>query len=311
MIRSFIARAQKASNHSTRGETMNNILLLVVDSLRADHISCYGYHKETKNIDRLANKGSIYTKAWSEGSYTASSIPHILSEYLLYQLGKTGYALPAVVHSNPKITRYLETYKLGYINIDLHPKEAFSRLRNMLRIVLNGVYRGEARAETINSKAIKIIKELKAPFFLCLWYMDVHAPFFPPHRTGISDILLNHRYLKAIHEDNPKIDKESLQKIIENYDNEISYFDSTLGKLLKEIPEDTHIILTADHGEEFLEDGNLGHHDKEIPELRHVPLIIKSPHNSPAVIEEPFKFKEFDQLILTLSSIPSTTKEGS
>ena len=288
---------------------MNNILLLVVDSLRADHLSCYGYDKRTPNIDHLANEGTLYENAWVEGSYTAESVPFILSEYLYSQLRANGYTFPAVIHSNPIITRHLEANKLDYVNIDLHTQKRFSRLQNLWGILRNGIYRGEARADTINTRALYVMEALGSPFFLCLWYMDIHAPFFPPYKTGIKDILLNRKYLKAVLAETPNIGKGDLIRLIRNYDNEISYFDSTLWKLLKAVPEDTHIILTADHGEEFLENGNLGHHDKEIPELRHVPLIIKSPHNSPTIIEEPFSFKEFDQLILTLSSTPSATEK--
>ena len=277
---------------------MTNILLLVVDSLRADHLSCYGYDKRTPNIDHLANEGTLYENAWVEGSYTAESIPFILSENLYYQLRTKGYEFPTVIHSSPIITRYLKTHNLEYTNIDLHPENRFPRLRNLWGILKNGIYRGEARADTINEQALRIIKILEPNFFLCLWYMDVHAPFFPPYKTGIKDILLNRKYLKAVLAETPNIGKGELLRLIRNYDNEISYFDSTLWKLLKAVPEDTHIILTADHGEEFLENGNLGHHDKEIPELRHVPLIIKSPHNSPTIIEEPFRFKDFDRLLL-------------
>jgi len=281
---------------------MTNILLLVVDSLRADHLSCYGYDKRTPNIDHLASEGTRYEKARVEASYTAESLPYILSEYLYYQLRKKGYKFPAVVHSNPIITRYIETNNLGYVNIDLHPQKSFSRLRSLWGILWNGIYRGEARADTINKRAQYMMEALGTPFFLCLWYMDIHAPFFPPYKTGIKDILLNQKYLKSVLKETPNISKKDLSRLIENYDGEISYFDSTLWKLLKAIPKDTHIILTADHGEEFLEDGNLGHHDKKIPELLHVPLIIKSPHKSPNVISEPFRFKEFDEFILDLAS---------
>lgn len=279
---------------------MTNILLLVVDSLRADHLSCYGYEKRTPNIDHLASEGTRYENAWAEASYTAESIPHILSEYLYYQLKRNGYAIPTVIHSSPIITRYLEANKLEYLNIDLQPNKGLSRLRNLWGILWNGIYRGEARADIINTQALLMIESLGTPFFLCLWYMDVHAPFFPPYKTGIRDILLNRKYLKAVLEDSPHMGKEDLSRLIENYDDEITYFDSILMKLLNAIPEDTHIILTSDHGEEFLEDGNLGHHDKEIPELRHVPLIIKSPHNSPTINGETFRFKEFDNLLLAL-----------
>lgn len=274
-----------------------NILLLVVDCLRADHLSCYGYSKITPNIDLLASKGTLYKNAWSAGSYTSQSIPHILSEYLYYQLRKRGYLAPIVIHSNPIVTRYLDSNKLKYLNIDLHPKSRFKKLKNLFAILSGGTYRGEARANIVNETALKFIKGLGRPFFLCLWYMDVHAPYFPPHKTRMKDILLNRKYLKAVNDVRYKMNEKELRRLVDNYDNEIAYFDRNLSNLLMELNEETTIILTSDHGDEFQEAGDLGHHDKEIPELRHVPLIIKTPHCPSEIIDERFDFKNFDKLI--------------
>lgn len=127
--------------------------------------------------------------------------------------------------------------------------------------------------------------------------MDVHAPYFPPYETGIKDILLNRKYLKAVKDDSYKINEKDLRKLINNYDQEIAYFDSTIPELIENLPRNTIIILTADHGDEFQEAGNLGHRDKEIPGLRHVPLIIKKPLGSNRIVDERFEFKNFDKLI--------------
>lgn len=248
----------------------------------------------------MASKGILYKNAWSEGSFTSQSLPHILSEYLYYQLRKRGYLFPTLIHSNPVVTRYLDLNKLKYINIDLHPQPRFKKLRNLWAIIRGGIYQGEARAETINEIALNLIKKLKEPFFLCLWYMDVHAPYFPPYKTGMKDILLNQKYLRAVKDTSYKINEKDMRKLVDNYDNEIAYFDRNLSNLLIELDEETIIILTSDHGDEFQEMGNVGHNDKEISELRHVPLIIKTPHFPSEIIDERFEFKDFDKLICDL-----------
>jgi len=127
--------------------------------------------------------------------------------------------------------------------------------------------------------------------------MDVHAPYFPPNKTGVKDILLNQKYLKAVNDGNYKINEKDLKRLIRNYDEEIAYIDNNLSSLVNNLPQDTYIILTSDHGDEFMENGGIGHSDKEIPELRHVPLIIKKQHNHRYIIEERFSFRDFDKLI--------------
>ena len=108
------------------------------------------------------------------------------------------------------------------------------------------MYRGEARAEEIINAGLEAIQILPKTYFVCLWFMDVHAPYFPPYKTGIRDIILNRRYKKAIK--NPKLlSQKDVNRLIENYDNEIAYLDGCLLYLLENISKDTAVVLTADH----------------------------------------------------------------
>ena len=282
-----------------------NIVLLVVDCLRADHLSCYGYPKPTPNIDTVASLGTQYMNAWAAGSFTAESVPFILSEYLYLQLKRRGYFGSTVLHTNQYVTRYLVENKLDYHNIDMHPDSQkhkyVSKMLNFLSILTTRTYHGEASAEDINEMALSIISQLPRPFFLCLWYMDVHPPHFPPGETRLSDIRLNTRYKKtALRKDPGYLLVGDIDKLIENYDKEIKYFDDNLFNLLVKLPGETAVILTSDHGEEFMEKGGLGHHGAEIPELRHVPLIVKKPRSIPSIVHEPFDFRQFDKFVLNI-----------
>ncbi len=94
---------------------MINFILMVVDSLRIDHLSCYGYTgNSTPNIDRVAHDGVLYRNAFSMGSNTSASFPYILSDYLLLNLRKRGY-VSVLIHSNPN----LNVNRLPIIEIDL------------------------------------------------------------------------------------------------------------------------------------------------------------------------------------------------
>lgn len=248
-----------------------NILMIVVDCLRADHLSCYGYDKPTPNIDALAEKSFKYARAWSPGGCTSRSIPFILSEYLSDVLKKWGYALPTVVHSSPRVAEYLKRSPY-FQGVDIGRA---SKLRRGLQIINKETYNEEARAPAINRAAVKVMRSLAHPFFLCVWYMDVHNPFYPPGYR-ISDYGLNRRYLRAVRGE-IRLSGREIRRVRELYDGEISYLDEHLNGLLDAVPEDTLIIFTSDHGEEFGEDGDYGHHDKDIPALRHVPLFIRVP----------------------------------
>jgi len=279
-----------------------NIVLIVVDCLRADHLSCYGYDKKTPNIDRLARESIQYSMAWAGGSYTNQSLPYILSEYLYSVLVKVGY-IPTVIHSNPVLTRYVKRKKLEYTAIDIHPRDRpYSQIRNLWDTLINGVYRGEARADEMINAGIEALKILPEPYFLCLWFMDVHSPYFPPYKTGIRDIFLNRRYKKAIN--NPKLlSQKDLNRLIENYDNEIAYLDGCLVNLLENISKDTAIVFTADHGEEFLDNGDLGHGGKNIAALRHVPLLVRTKDGTHRKEEDFFDFTNFDKMIEELTKL--------
>jgi len=288
-----------------------NTIMMVVDCLRADHLSCYGYEgNSTPNIDKFASAGCLYRNAYSMGSNTPASYPHILSEYLLLNLRRRGY-VPVLIHSNVN----LALARLPLIEIDLYRKtwgkdhsvKWRPRFRRIFNLFTEGVFDPYRRADLVNRAALKVIGELGEPFFLCLWYMDVHMPYIPPHSRGpleaLRVFLINRRLRKAASSrDYSKITKHDLAELIRLYDGEISYFDACFGDFIERISDrdNTCLILTADHGEEFMESGDLGHQNKDIPSLRHVPFIIKHPDMDPSVIDEPFHLRSLDRTILDL-----------
>lgn len=290
-----------------------NIIMMVVDCLRADHLSCYGYEgNATPNIDKLAAAGCMYRNAYSMGSNTPASYPHILSEYLLLNLRRRGYA-SVLIHSNIN----LALARLPLMEIDLYRKDwgkghsvgHRSRLRRLFSLFTEGVFDPYRRADLVNRAALRTMEELREPFFLCLWYMDVHMPYIPPRGRSPLEALrvfmINRRLRKAaLSRDYSKIRKDDPAELMKLYDGEISYFDAHLGDFIDRISDldDTCLILTADHGEEFMEAGDLGHQNKDIPSLRHIPFIIQHPGMSPRVVDEPFYMSDLDRTILDLAA---------
>lgn len=166
-------------------------------------------------------------------------------------------------------------------------------------------------ASTINQAALKWIKaELKnqQPFFLWLFYMDVHEPYFPIEtisllkRAKISCLNRKRRYFEDLLTD---VDVQALHNL---YSEKIEYLDTAIGELLNELKslgvyEDTTIIITADHGEEFREHGRLGHPAHLYDENIHIPLIIQKPTMKERRISELVSLLDLGPTLATLAQL--------
>lgn len=162
-----------------------------------------------------------------------------------------------------------------------------------------------------------------SPFFVWVHYMDVHGPYFgqenfqagplslPEYVAGYSPILLPHYPTKKL----KKIVKKSIKLTIDLYDRGIEYVDKQIGDLInflrtRNIYESCIIILTADHGEEFLEHGAGSHWTKLYNELLHVPLLVKIPTSHREIIEKPVSLIDLSSTLCDILNIkrPSSFK---
>lgn len=196
-----------------------NVILITVDCLRADHLSCMGYHRNTTpNLDELAKHGILFTNAISNGSSTPTSFRPLLTSTSLSMydddrylsrdrvtiqeiLKKEGYKTSAY-HSNPYLSSFLgynrafDTFiEILGLDKDLMLSgvgaEGFSgKIQNLIfksrliKFKLSKLYnfsKGEpfARADTINRMATAWLKEHPEKFYIWLHYMDVHTPYIP------------------------------------------------------------------------------------------------------------------------------------
>ncbi|MCW4049051.1 MAG: sulfatase [Candidatus Bathyarchaeota archaeon] len=143
-----------------------------------------------------------------------------------------------------------------------------------------------ANARKIVDKSIKCLDQVENPFFLWTHFMDAHFPYLYPEDedkhvyTEISKIQLGKSL--GVADKTGKATGLHLQNLIDLYDTNLRFIDGQLGRLLeylesKEMFDNTILIITSDHGEEFMEHGNLFHYDKLYNELIRVPLIIRHP----------------------------------
>jgi len=291
-----------------------NIILIVVDTARADHFSSYGYSRNTTpNVDQFAERGVLFENAISASSWTLPSMFSVFTSLLPHQHGagtyraleprtlaeilRSGGYETAGFNANPYygvisrgLGRGFETYidstrsmgysldltRIGRDYIEPYSEEWFHRSRF-----------NQFTAHQLNKEVYRWFDHRSdRPFFLFLNYNDAHEPYEVPstysHRYG--SISANAKHLLFTSETCrfylPPGEREG---VIAAYDNSLSYIDSQLGELLRFLehsPEwsNTYIIITADHGEGFGEhDDTYSHGLNLYREVLHVPLIIAGP----------------------------------
>ncbi len=318
----------------------HSVVLVTIDCLRADYVSCLGFPDETTpTIDRLAGDGILFRQAISTGTSTPISFPGILaSAYPQYNtcdhrwlpkdtpliseiLLREGYKT-AAFHSAPFLSRYY-SYDRGFTFFyDSLGDMRMSRIiRNERRrmILLKAKFLLSLftfpslpykRAEIITDKSLKWLEKVEKGqhFFLWLHYMDIHPPYLPPkydiEKSKVKELM------RKLLKNREKITDKDLKLLLTLYKSEIMYVDSELNRFfegLGEIYDDAYIIVTADHGEEFREHGMIGHalpRQKPYEELIHVPLIIRGPGlKRGLVVDRCVSLLEISPTILNLLNI--------
>ncbi len=280
-----------------------NIVLITIDALRADHLSCYGYERKTSpNIDKIAEKGIIFNNAIAPSSWTAPSMASLFTSVYPINHGVIhgiGYRRNKTIHIQEvflnELTTLAEILKTnGYTTLgvasNLHLSEKFEFARGFDYFQCLPFLAALPVNETIYSWEDEIKKSSK--FFLWVHYFDPHHPYYArtpwiEHYTSkalTKKLNLSEKSWQKLTRFIPTFKKEpaALSNLVALYDSEINYVDSCLGKLIRKfgLNKNTLIIITADHGEGFLEHGKLGHGNNLYQETIHIPLIIKLPYSS-------------------------------
>jgi len=320
-----------------------NVLLISVDTLRADHLGCYGCGRDTSPaIDALAAEGTLFRSCVAAAPWTHPSHMSMLTgQYptvhgvlslgnraragcvtLAELLREHGYRTGAVISGGGM--RAEEGFGRGFETYDDY---------SVLKACLAGApAAGEVlpegsdlaactvtvpTSEFTAEAALKWLSEWGGrPFFLFLHYWDVHWDYCPP---APYDSLFDPGYegpMKGRKADLdtwlfPGCSSKDLQHAVALYDGEIRWTDLHIAQVLDGLRrlglyDSTVVILTADHGDEFLEHGGRGHGHSLYEELLHVPLIVKLPRRlqpqAPAV-SEPVSLVDIMPTVLDLLGI--------
>jgi arylsulfatase A-like enzyme len=315
-----------------------NILVIVVDTLRADHLSTHGYRRPTSpNLERIAQQGVLFENAFATSSWTLPSHVSLLTgRYPHEHGGETGryegrYPIIAEVLRNRgyrtgafSANMFFFCRPMGFGPGFIHFEDFFHSVADMVARTLYGRKFNQVVLQPLGFEDIParklavdvnrallrwIDRDAGKPFFAFLNYFDTHDPYLPPqpYRSRFSRLrnpggILNSFVLR----DNPHMTPEQLQGEIDAYDGAIAYTDYQIGQLMEELGKrgldgNTLVVITSDHGESLGEHGLFLHRNALYQELIRVPLIFWWPGRVPAGVrvEQP----------VTNAALPATLTE--
>jgi len=260
-----------------------NVIIIAVDTLRKDHLSTYGYPRDTSpNIDHFASDGVKFNHCYTPSPLTTPAFSSMLTSLPPYKHGakRNGMSIFNRIKTLPYFLKSHGYYSGAFIsNWTLNKKlthldrgfDTYTEVLNKRRWF--GIFDKEGDAPEVNKQAYKwLYKNKEKKFFLWVHYTEPHEPY-AYHEE------FDHGYDEIIPEVYPE---GSHHKKIKKYDTEIGFVDFYIGELLQKIKEyglyeDALIIFMADHGESFGEHDYYGHGRMLYNSCLQVPLIVKFP----------------------------------
>ena len=275
-----------------------NVLIVLVDALRRDHLGAYGYALPTSpNIDAFAEQSYRFTRAYSHSTWTKPSIATLFTSVYPEQhgLGRVGLMDESGFKTDvlPKrlVTLAERMRKGGYVtgafstNVHIEKKTGFAQGFDHF------FYRRLVNAFELNVLFEEWIEGLDSgtPFFAYLHYMDAHWPYdrrleSESGRFGVtrSDPPAPEHWSQVEEWAAEHLNEGSLAAIVASYDEEIAFIDRAFGELIdwlgsRALVEETIILLVADHGEAFNEHGQLQHGFEPYEEVTAIPFLLRLP----------------------------------
>jgi arylsulfatase A-like enzyme len=305
-----------------------SLILITIDTLRADRLGCYGYSRNTSPaIDGLARKSILFRNAITPRAKTTPAIASILTglyphthglrsnwvpleeEFITLAeiLREKGFRTGAVV-GNYMLKRKYSGLDQGFDTFDdrMTTRELHRNLR-------------EKTAEEVNQSVFGWLEENRNnQFFLWVHYQDPHGPYTPPAEYRgqfgrdredpvAAEEIPRYQRLPDIPVSDGKIDANAYRAA---YDEDIRYCDDFIGRLVEKLEElelaDTLIILTADHGESLGEHGYYFEHGKYVYDQSvRVPFLVYSPGKfDPRIIEEQVNIMNITPTVLEILDCP-------
>lgn len=286
----FIMSGFSDSSFREKERKKFNIIIILVDALRFDHLGCYGYRKNTsQNIDAVSKKGLVFENAISQATWTKPSVASLFTSRHIKEHATatyaTNYADPVKGNVLPSsaVTLAEVLFKHGYKTKAIVDNPFIQKGFGLEQGFIE--YDSIVSDHNKTSHALEWIgKNIKKNFFLYIHYMAPHADYCPPRGykskyKGTIDFSEKHqKFFNDL-----DMSQEDIEELTARYDGEINYIDSEIHRLLsyllkKGLFEETIIVITSDHGEALVENKVVGH-GYPLNTVIQVPLIVLLPHN--------------------------------
>lgn len=270
-----------------------NVVVYLMDTLRADHTSAYGYARDTTpHLARLARDGVRFELAYSTAARTRPATASLLTGLQPgFHGAHSGFALA------PQVATLAERFHQGgwstwafvtnghVFGHGLNFEQGFDRFQ----AVPGTRHLHHARTEEVNEVLFPHLDALAdEPFLLYVHALDPHAPYDPP--PGYAGRFTDPAYAGPVRPEKTvtadlvkmKIGEQDLAHVVGLYDEDILYQDAMFGLLLERLEQlgvrdRTIVVVVSDHGEEFLEHGAWAHGGRLFEEQTRVPLVVHVP----------------------------------
>ena len=313
---------------SEKEPTRLNVLLIVVDTLRADRLGCYGSDLgATPNIDALASQSVRFEHAYAHAPWTLPSFASLLTSLPPPRHGAGGQLgqfrpLAAGVRTVAECFEAAGYATGSVINVDFLG-ELFGTTRGFAETDFEA-YADNTQVRNATRTTDAAVKWLsrpeKRPFCLMVHYFDPHLVYNPPaeyrKRFGAPEdqadpnwVFGSLEQIIAYRQGKITFDAPTIRRAEKLYNGEVAYTDHEVGRLLNELTglglaNSTIVVFTADHGEEFLDHGGFEHGHTLYNELMHVPLCLRIPGGSlPGVIRTPVGLIDVAPTLCALTGI--------
>jgi arylsulfatase A-like enzyme len=298
-----------------------NVLLVVIDTLRADHLSGYGYDRKTSpNLDRIASEGTLFEWAIAPSSWTLASHasmftgrevhehladsehPFLDTRYttLAEQLGSSGF-LTAGFSANVNWA----TRQAGLARGFLHFEDVFGPASDavartvlgkeimapLVRHLGDRIPLGRKRASDVTNSFTSWLDGVgDTPFFAFVNYFDTHSPYVAPLPYRTQFMTDRQRAIEGGFSFMPPLSAggaaDGADLLSAGYDGAVAYVDAEIDRLLAALQargqlNRTVVVITSDHGEAFADHGQFSHGHSLYADQIHVPLIVRFPGRVP------------------------------
>jgi len=340
-IRSLGAMPKPATTMRTSGQPPQGVILIWSDTTRRDHLSAYGYERDTTPVlKRMAAEGALFKDCLGQATWTKVATPSLLTS--LYPLSHGVHDFSDRIPSSA-VTLAEVFHDAGYATLSMSSILFTGRFTN-LHQGFEQVHEDGSLPDKESSKTARVyvdrllpwlVAHREVPFFVFLHVSDPHDPFrpYPPYDTLWADPAKREEHERQQKEARKVIsapllklfgmpNREEMKKAgidpdayiahdLDWYDGSIRGMDVEIGRLLEGLKglgldQKTLVVYTGDHGEEFLDHGRTFHGQTTYGELNEVPLILWGAGSVPkgTVVPETVETVDVMPTILELSRLP-------